>query len=59
MCKQISSNSFENEITYKLFDYKSYMCIHLNVYKMTNVKLLLLHRNTRNHLTECKQMINS
>ena len=24
MCKQISSNSFKNEITYKLFTYKSY-----------------------------------
>ena len=26
---------------------------------MTDVKLLLLHRNTWNHLTVCKQMIKS
>ena len=31
MSKQISS--FKNEITYKLFTYKSYMYIHLNVRK--------------------------
>ena len=46
MCKQISSNSSKNEITYKLFTYKSYMCNHLNVCKqMTDVKLLLLYSN--------------
>ena len=33
VCKQISSNSFKNEITYKLFTYKSYMYIHSNVCK--------------------------
>ena len=32
------------------------MHIHLNVSKqMTDVKLLLLYRNTWNHLTECKK----
>ena len=42
---QISSNSFENEITDKLFPYKSY--IHLNVWEQVpSVKLLLLHSNT-------------
>ena len=52
--KQISSNSFKNEITNK-----SFMYINLNVNKqMTDVKLLLLHNNTWNHLTVCKQMIN-
>ena len=48
-CKQISFNSFKNEITYKLFTYK----------QMTNVKVLLLHNNTWNHLTVCKQMIDN
>ena len=33
VCKQIRSNSFKNEITYKLFTYKSYMYMHLNVCK--------------------------
>ena len=31
MSKQIISNSFQNEITYKQLTYKSYMYIHLNV----------------------------
>ena len=52
MCKQISSNSFNNEITYKFFSDKSYMYIYWNVCKqMTDVKFLLLHNNTWNHLT--------
>ena len=60
MCKQNSSDSFKNEINYKLFPYKLYMYIRLNVYKqMTDVKLLFLHSNTWNHLTLCKQMINN
>ena len=55
MGKQISINSFKNEITYKLFPYKSYMYIHLKMYKqMTDVKLLLLRGNTWNHLSLCK-----
>ena len=29
MCKQITSNTFKNEITYKLFNYKSYMYISI------------------------------
>ena len=42
--KQICSNSFKNEITYKLFTYKSYMYIHLDEWKqMTDVKFLDLH----------------
>ena len=45
--------------TSKLFTYKSYMYIHLNVCKqMTDDKLLVLHRNSWNHLTVSKQMIN-
>ena len=56
MCKEISSNVFENEMTNKLFTFKSYLYIHLNVYKqITDVKLLLLYSNTWNHLTECKK----
>ena len=56
VCKVICSNSFKNEITYKLFTYKSYMYIYLNVCKqMADVKLLLLHSNTWNHLTVCKK----
>ena len=40
MCKQISSNLFKNEITYKLFTSKSYMYIHLSVCKeMTDIKI--------------------
>ena len=36
------------------------VCIHLNAYKqMTDVKLLVLHSNTWNHLAVCKQMVNS
>ena len=51
MCKQISYNSFKNEIIYKLFTNKSYMYIYLNGRKqMTDVKLLLLPSNTWNHL---------
>ena len=47
VCKQINSNSFKNEITYKLLIYKAYMYIHLNVcIQMTDVKLLLLHSYT-------------
>ena len=60
MCKEITSYSFKNEFTNKLFPYKSYMYIYLNVFKqITDVKLLLLHSNTWNHLPFCKQMINS
>ena len=51
MCKQISSDSFKNEITDKHIMY-----IYLNVSKqMTDVKLSLLHSNTWNHLTMCKK----
>ena len=60
MCKQISSNPYENEMTYKLFTYKSHMYICLKVGKqITDDKLLLLHNNTWNHLDLCKQMIDS
>ena len=46
--KQINSDSFKNEITNKLFTYKWYMYIHLNVcQQMTKVKLLLLPRPSR------------
>ena len=56
----MSSNSFKNEITYKLFTHKSCMYINLNECKqMTDVKLLLLHSNSWNLLSVCKQMINS
>ena len=52
VCKQISYNSFKNQITYKLVTYKSFMYTYLNVCKqMTDVKLFLLHSNTWNHLT--------
>ena len=33
MCKEISSNSYKNKITYKLFAYKSYIYNHLIVCK--------------------------
>ena len=33
VCKQISSYSFENKITNKLFTYRSHMHNHLNVFK--------------------------
>ena len=40
VCKEIISNLFRNEITYKLFTNKLYMYIYLNLYKqMTGVKL--------------------
>ena len=43
VCKQISFNSFKNEIT----DKTNLLHIYLNVYKqMIDVKLLLLHSNT-------------
>ena len=55
MCKKISSYSFKNEFTSKWLTFKSYMYIHLNVYKQTtDVKLLLLHNTIWNHLTMCK-----
>ena len=58
--KQVCSQPFKNEITYKLFTLKSYMYIHLNMCKqMTDANLLLLLRNTWNHSTVCKQMTNS
>ena len=60
MSKQISSKSFKKEITYKLFFNRLYMYIYSNVCKQTtDVKLPLLHSNTWNHFTMCKQMINS
>ena len=60
LCKQISCNSFKNKITYKFFSYKSYMYIHLDVWKqMTDAKLLLLHSNTWNHLTLYIQTVHS
>ena len=41
VCKQMSSNSFTNEISYKVLTCKSCINIHLNMSKqMTNVKLL-------------------
>ena len=47
MLQKIRSNSFKNELTDKLFTYKSYMYINSNVSKqMTDIKLLLLHSNT-------------
>ena len=40
MCKQITSHSFKNMITYKLFIYKSFMDKYLIVCEaMTDVKL--------------------
>ena len=52
MRKQISSPFFVNLL--------HIMHICLNVCKqMTDVKLLLLHGDTQNHLTVCKQMIKS
>ena len=32
MCKQISSNSFKNKMTNKLFNYKSYIYIYIYIY---------------------------
>ena len=41
--KQISSISFKKEITNKLFTYKSYVYIYLNVCEQTNdVKLFVI-----------------
>ena len=59
-CNDISFKSFKNEITNKLFTHKSYVYIHLKVGKQITIgKLLLLHSNTWNYLTMCKQMINN
>ena len=56
--KQISSYSFKNRITNKLFTYKPYIYNYLTVCKQMTVKLwlLVLHSNIWNHLTVCKQM---
>ena len=55
MCEQISSNLYKNEITAKLILHIMY--IYLNVCKqMTDVKLLLIHSNTWNHLTVLEKM---
>ena len=48
--KQIISNSFKNEITYKLFPYKSYEYPFTWCKQMTGVKLISFHSNTRKHL---------
>ena len=57
MCKQISFKSFQNEIAKKNYSLMNYVYINLNVcQQMMDVKLL--HSNTWNHLTVCKQMIN-
>ena len=42
----------------KNYSLTDHMYIPLHVCKrMTDVKLLLLHKNTRNHITVCKQII--
>ena len=35
MCKQMSLNSFKNNVTNKLFTYNIYICIYRIWYKMT------------------------
>ena len=60
MSKQMSSNSFKNQITNKLSTYESYIHFHLDVLRQkTGVKLLLLHSITWNNLTWREQIINS
>ena len=54
--KQISSDSFKNEITYKLFTYKSHVYPFKYVQTMTDFKLLVLYCNTWNH---AKKWLNS
>ena len=47
MYKQISSNFFNNRITYKLSSYKSYVYIDLTVYKqMIDIELTFMCPNT-------------
>ena len=41
MCKQTSYNLFKNEITKKLFTYKSYMYIHLILGKQMDYSCLI------------------
>ena len=43
MCKQMSSGSLEN-VTYKLFTYKSYVCIKYS-YKQEIIPLLFLYKD--------------
>ena len=50
MWKLITPDSFKNEITNKLFTYKSYV-YRFKCVQMTDVKFLLLSRNTWNHFT--------
>ena len=60
LCKQVRSDSFENKITHKLFTYKLYIYNNSTVCKqMTDVKLLMLHNNTRDYLTVCKEISSS
>ena len=56
MYKQIGSNSFKNQITDKLIKHFMYLYLHVSK-QMIDAKLL--HNKTWNHLTLCKQMINS
>ena len=56
MYKQISSNSFKNEITGKFILHILY--INSNVCKQKNVKLGMLYIDIWNHLNVWKQMIN-
>ena len=52
VCKQISSNSFKNEITNNLL---YIMYISLNICKqMTNVKSLLLHLAVQHTVEDCE-----
>ena len=54
MCKQISSNSYKNKNTYKLFTYKWYMYKYLTVCKQkidVKIKLFVLVCNTWKYLT--------
>ena len=59
VCKHICCNTFKKEIYWQI-DFFHIMYIYLNPCKqMTDVKLLVLHINTWNHLTVCKQKMNS
>ena len=49
MCKQrISNNSFKNKIPYKLFAYKSYICIR--DLALNNAQELMSHKSPTNQI---------
>ena len=55
MCKQISSNSFKNEINYKLFTYKSYILLIKSIWLPS--KIFISHSKSVIFISHGKNVI--